>query len=170
MEKLKLMAFVASNSGIEHFAADRELFRKLFPNSALVKDLDSAQEWQKPGLAQRMLYEILEAVEPDAVLNNRRGLTPKKENAKHANAAEKAIEQLTLTDVKDLTRKQKLLLIKDLGVQLPDNKTATITPALEELQATLRTTVADELAHGMNPGATGKKKRSPGRIPGNRVA
>jgi hypothetical protein len=145
LDSLQIMTLVASHAGEEHFEADLKLYKKLFPESPALAALENAEQWQKKALDERMLFEILNAVDAQVFLGNRAGKTADP-HEKDLEAADRAIRFLAECDLKEVPYKLKAKLIKDLGIQLPDAKNATITPALEEMQATLRTTAEEELA------------------------
>jgi hypothetical protein len=71
------MDFIAKNNFIvrhataDHFDADFALFEKTFPKSRLIDSLKLAQPYNKKSLDERMLFELLDNVSAETVLNNR---------------------------------------------------------------------------------------------------
>jgi hypothetical protein len=70
---LQIMAFVASNSAEEHFEDDARLFAEIFPESPILKEIKDAPKWRHGALDQRMVLEILGAVDTETLIKNRRG-------------------------------------------------------------------------------------------------
>ena len=60
-EFLQINNFVANHTGEEFFEADKKLYKKLFPESKILKDLDNAAPFQKKSFDERMILEILQA-------------------------------------------------------------------------------------------------------------
>lgn len=51
--------FVVNHCGKQYFDADVKLYKKHFPNSSLIKELDRAPEYAKKNLDERIIFEIL---------------------------------------------------------------------------------------------------------------
>lgn len=60
-EFLQINDFVANHTGAQFFEADKKLFKKLFPDSKLLPDLEKAEVFQHKNLDERMVLEILSA-------------------------------------------------------------------------------------------------------------
>ncbi len=60
-EFLQINNFVANHSGEQFFDNDLKLFKKLFPESPILKTLETAMPFQKKTLDERMIIEILQA-------------------------------------------------------------------------------------------------------------
>ena len=53
--------FIVANASDEYYEADFKLYRKLFPESRILKDLENPFPPKKKELDERMLFEILNA-------------------------------------------------------------------------------------------------------------
>lgn len=51
--------FVVKHTGADYFDADVKLYKKHFPNSKLIAELDRAPGFAKKGLDERIVYELL---------------------------------------------------------------------------------------------------------------
>lgn len=60
-EFLQINNFVANHTGEQFFDNDLKLFKKLFPESPILKNLETAMPFQKKTLDERMILEILQA-------------------------------------------------------------------------------------------------------------
>lgn len=63
--------FIVKHADADHFDADFALFEKTFPKSRLIDSLKLAQPYNKKSLDERMLFELLDNVSAETVLNNR---------------------------------------------------------------------------------------------------
>ena len=94
--------FLVKHTSEEHFSKDRELFKTHCPNSRLHADLKRANSFNRKKLDGLMLYELLDKVSPEEILNNRSTETPE-DNSSNLNSVEevKTLFEGTSIDMDD---------------------------------------------------------------------
>lgn len=152
--------FVVAYATAEHYDADLKLYRRLFPNSNILPELERAFEPRKKQLDERMLLEIMKAdrICMDTILENRGIKVPVSNKdieqvidamaeSNAANEAESnedtsvdespstddtsAFElQLLESDVVKMKYNEKKKLAFGLQLETPDQKGDTLTSAL----------------------------------------
>lgn len=77
-----LQSFVVKHTDAKYFKSDLKLYKKCFPQSRLITELDRAPEFAKKGLDERMCTEILQHPDMciDTVWENRGKIRDAKEN------------------------------------------------------------------------------------------
>lgn len=138
-KQLQNVSFVASNLGAEYYESDLKLYEKLYPNRPALGEFKSAPDYRKAHFQERMLLEILETVCPDTVLENRGFVVLKgeKKELPTGEAKDAALKKLADTNLEEAKYAEKKALVKILEIETKDQKDATITAALLELQASL---------------------------------
>lgn len=150
-EFLQINNFVANHTGEEFFEADKKLYKKLFPESKILKDLDNAQPFQKKNLDERMVLEILQAdrICFETVWEYRgviKTVNPEKPNIENKapvfevdKALQKTIDELLNTDLKAAKYNvlKGLVFGLDLQTHCADNKRETYIAVLTDAVAML---------------------------------
>lgn len=109
MDFIKKNDFVVKNKSLDHFDKDLELFKAHCPSSRLHSDLKRTNSFNKRILDGHMLFELLEKVSTEEILENRKGKPTKSEKKPEDPVAksvtdviviftEQGIPELTFTD------------------------------------------------------------------------
>jgi len=72
MDFIKKNDFIVKNRKAEHFDRDLELFKKHCPESKLHNELKRVNSFNKHILVGLMLFELLDKVQPEDILKNRK--------------------------------------------------------------------------------------------------
>lgn len=147
-----LNSFIISHAQANYFDADLKLYKKHFPNSKLIQELEKAPEYARKNLDERMIYELLNDQDSciDCIWENRGFIrdnnehvlpvTPKKEakkvEATKPTAPVKPNADIAAIDLKKLKYNalKKLIFDYDLQAKCTDQKQATYLAVLSELQ------------------------------------
>lgn len=141
-EFIEINNFIVAQASAEHFEADFKLYRKLFPESRILRDLENPFPPQKKELDERMLFEILNAdrICMETILENRGIILPAKEEVKQPGEFEtvdSAAKVLRDLDLRKLTYNELKALTFKLKLNVPDQKSDTLRSALEEAQGAI---------------------------------
>lgn len=134
-EKIK---FVNENQSSDFFEKDAALYRKLFPSSRLLPELSRANKYNMTHLDGRMLLEILDVVCGETVMENR-GIV--KDNNPDAQILMNTFIKADLDKVSYQDRKK---WVKELGLNVADQKNDTLVTALKAKQQELQVLQAGE--------------------------
>jgi hypothetical protein len=88
MESIEIINFINKHAGAEFFEQDKELFRKLFPQSKILGELERANQFNKKHLDERMLLQIGKCVCAESILENRDKVDKKKSAPSKAKATQ----------------------------------------------------------------------------------
>lgn len=132
MDAFKKNSVVARLASAKHFEKDREHYIKVFPASPIIPSLQRAQSFSKKALDERMLFELLDNVCEETIQDFRGLLPSKSEEEKKRDAMIAAQKQVLNTEtLSDIDLAQLKGLVKDLGLDVPDEKQETLISALE---------------------------------------
>ena len=126
--------FVNEHQSAEFFEKDAELYRKIFPDSRLLPELSRANQYNKNHLDGRMLLEILDVVCGETVMENR-GIVV--DPAKGGEDEQILINTFKKADLDKATYQDTKKWVKDLGLQVADQKGQTLLAALKAKQEEL---------------------------------
>lgn len=151
-EFIEINNFIVAQASAEHFEADFKLYRKLFPESRILKTLENPFPPQKKELDERMLYEILNAdrICMETILENRGIIVTKTAETREEEApifttiptAEKLLANVDISGLK--YNELKALAFKH-KLNVPDQKAETLRAALcSILEGSINTNVASE--------------------------
>ena len=138
-EFIEINNFIVANGSDEHYEADLKLYRKIFPDSGILKDLENPFPPKKKELDERMLFEILNAdrVCMETIMENR-GIIVSQEKGKEIvmpYTAEPYIKQLMDADIETLKYNELKALVFGLKLTVSDQKTDTLRVALSIFKA-----------------------------------
>lgn len=140
-EFVEINNFIVANGSAEHYEADFKLYRKLFPESRILKDLENPFPPQKKELDERMLYEILNAdrICIETILENRGIIVAPKTDEAHGKfeTVDSAKELLAGVDLSTLKYNEAKALIFKLKLKVPNQSAETLRAALAEVQAAI---------------------------------
>lgn len=140
-EFVEINNFIVANGSAEHFEADLRLYKKLFPESPILKILADPFPPQKKELDERMLFEILNAdrICIETILENRGIIVSSKSDKTQGEfeTVDSAKELLAGVDISTLKYNEAKTLIFKLKLKVPNQSAETLRAALAEVQATL---------------------------------
>jgi len=167
MEFKEINHFLMNHTDEKWFDADKELYKKIFPASKLLPDLELAGKYNKKELDERMCYELMNSAVCDCTIWEGRGFTKDKDNfivplKKVGELNEFETELLAI----DLDGKHKYNVLKTLvfGLLLPtsDNKGDTYLAALKAKKAELLLTAASLTEEQVESGLESEKDQDNG--------
>lgn len=129
--------FVVTHASVEYFAKDLEYYKKLFPNSVLINDLENCPDFRKKEFDARMLHEMLasERICHECILENRGIITLEQKMIDEQNAAAKFEQAKTELLNIDLTLKFDFNKVKKMaeqaGVTLQGKSKADLIASIE---------------------------------------
>lgn len=80
---------------VSFFEKDKKLFREHFPNSKLEEQLKNANEFTRPRLSEKIIFELLSVVSPEEIMKNR---SAKKTTEKKDKTSKKDSEQVNIPE------------------------------------------------------------------------
>jgi len=134
--------FIVANGSAEHYEADLKLYRKLFPDSGILKDLENPFSPKKKELDERMLFEILNAdrICMETIMENR-GIIITQDTAKTIKMpplVDDAFMQTVLGQGIDTLKYNELKTYAfALKLNVPDQKADTLRAALTAYGASI---------------------------------
>ena len=146
-EFIEINNFIVAQASAEHYEADFKLYRKLFPESRLLRDLENPFPPQKKELDERMLYEILNAdrICIETILENRGVFVAK--NGVPGFTTEPTAEQLLANvDLSTLKYNEAKSLVYKLKLPVENQSFPTLKKALAELIERIVKSVLDPAA------------------------
>lgn len=144
MTDLQNISWVASHRDAAHFEKDLELYREIFPKSAIIESLDSILPHQKKEYDERILLELVRAIDPGDILSNRK---PSKKAHEGAKTMEEFKELLNSSDLETMDQKSLKWLSNGLELSPENFKKSTLVPFLQEYKAHL----IAKSTNGINP-------------------
>ncbi len=145
-EFIEINNFIVAHASAEHFEADFKLYRKLFPESRILKTLENPFPPQKKELDERMLYEILNAdrICMETILEYRGIIvTAPAEESKPEEVqimpseTQPFIDILLTSDIENIKYNDAKTLAFGLKLNVFDQKATTLKRALSDLKAKL---------------------------------
>ena len=152
-EFIEINNFIVASASAEHYEADLKLYRKLFPESGILKDLENPFPPKKRELDERMLFEILNAdrICMETINDNRSIITQIIVKAKEITlpaATDAYIKQLMDADLENLKYNDLKPLVFGLKLTVQDQKTVTLKAALAEFKANI---IAESVTKEVQP-------------------
>lgn len=138
MNALERNNFVVTHASAEFFAKDLEYYKKLFPTSKLIKDLERCPEFRKKELDARMLHEMLASqnICHECILENRGIVTMAQKQKDEEEAAAKKAQAITDLLAVNLADKFDFNHVKELatlaGVTLVGKTKADLVASIEQ--------------------------------------
>lgn len=164
--------FIIKHADAKYFEADVKLYKKHFPNSRLIPELERAPDFAKKNLDERILSELLTNQDSciDCIWENRGyirdngkvvTMTAKKEPAKkqeekkapkNPDKKEVTLNMVLKTDLNSAKYNVLKQMVFDLGLQkqCKDQKKATYLKALQDYLASPKTDSKKKEAPGKN--------------------
>lgn len=145
MTLAELNNFIISHADVKYFEADVKLYKKHFPNSRLIPELEKAPEYSKKALDERMIYELLNNQDSciDCIWENRgyirngeEKILPLPTPPTASNTQPATTPQPTNLAKAKYNVLKKLVFEQGLQSKCPDQKKATYLKVLMDQQVT----------------------------------
>lgn len=148
--------FVVRHASKKHFKEDQSLYKRIFPDATLNKEIEVCPDFAKRKLNERMLLEMLSVVCGETILESRGVIkdhkskkltkfdktktdTKSNESDNDKFTIEQAEELLLKSDVDKLDyHSQMRAMVDSFNLELPDKKKSTFTKALADHKAQLQ--------------------------------
>lgn len=148
--------FVVKHASKKYFKQDQLLYKRIFPDSKLNKEIEVCPDFAKKKLNERMLLEMLSVICGETISENRgqikdhkpekKTTTDKTKTDNRSNESdndkftiEQAEELLLKSDVDKLDyHSQMRAMVDSFNLELPDKKKSTFTKALADHKAQLQ--------------------------------
>jgi hypothetical protein len=141
MEFKDINTFLHNHVGENWFDLDLQLFKKVFPTSKLIPELEKAQKYNKAHLDERMCNELMTNAVCDCTIWENRGYTKDKDGFIVPMKSDEAIDFEGQLQAMNLDEKQKYndlkALVIGLGIPTKDQTAATYLAALKEQKLNL---------------------------------
>lgn len=149
-EFIEINNFIVAQASAEHFEADFKLYRKLFPESRILKTLENPFPPQKKELDERMLYEILNAdrICMETILENRGIILPAKEEIPSAQLETVALlsDLFHDIDLNKLKYNEAKALVYKLKLPVENQSFDTLRKALSDIASRIIEDITDPKA------------------------